>query len=129
VVPADRKVFISPLEGGLRVAGTVELAGLDAPPTEARARLLHRDLLAAFPGARTDAPQPFWMGHRPCLPDSMPVMGPVAAWGGLHACFGHGHLGLTASARAGEILARMIAGAPVEEDMTPFAIERFRGGV
>jgi D-amino-acid dehydrogenase len=52
----------------------------------------------------------------------------VAAWGGLHACFGHGHLGLTASARAGEILARMIAGAPVEEDMTPFAIERFRGG-
>lgn len=125
IVPADRKVFITPMETGLRVAGTVEIAGLTAPPNEARAKLLYNDLEAALPSASTANPEPFWMGHRPCLPDSMPVIGPSADWAGLHFAFGHGHLGLTASAVTGDIIGRLFAGEPATVDISAFSIERF----
>jgi len=125
VVPADRKVFLTPMEAGLRVAGTVEFGGVDRPPTPQRAAYLLDDLKAVFPQARTESAQPFWMGHRPCLPDSMPVLGPVRAWQGLWCAFGHGHIGLTASAPTGAILGAAIAGEKPNIDLTPFGVERF----
>jgi len=125
VVPADRKVFLTPMEGGLRVAGTVEFGGLDRAPTPKRAAYLLEDLKAVFPQARTDNAQPFWMGHRPCLPDSVPVIGPAKAWQGLWCAFGHGHLGLTGSAPTGAVLGAAIAGEKPNFDFSPFAAERF----
>jgi D-amino-acid dehydrogenase len=125
VVPADRKAFISPMEDGLRVAGTVEFGGLEAPPTPQRAELLLQDLKKAFPQARTEGAEGFWMGHRPCLPDSLPVLGPVKAWPGLWCAFGHGHLGLTGSAPTGAVIARAMLGPASNLDLAPFALERF----
>ncbi len=125
VVPADRKAFISPMEMGLRIAGTVEFGGLDRPPSPRRAELLLGDLLNVFPQARTDGAEGFWMGHRPCLPDSLPVVGPVKAWPGLWCAFGHGHLGLTGSAPTGALLARAMLGPAPNTDLSPFAVERF----
>jgi D-amino-acid dehydrogenase len=125
VVPADRKVFITPMEGALRVAGTVEFGGLDRAPNEARAQLLRADLAAVFPDARTDGVEGFWMGHRPCLPDSVPVIGPARRIAGLWFAFGHGHLGLTGSAPTARMLAPAILGRPINQDFAPFAAERF----
>lgn len=125
VVPADRKAFISPMEGGLRLAGTVEFGGLEAPPTPHRAALLLEDLRRVFPQARTEGAQGFWMGHRPCLPDSLPVIGPVARWPGLWCAFGHGHLGLTGSAPTGARLARAMLGPAPNLALAPYAVERF----
>jgi D-amino-acid dehydrogenase len=125
VVPADRKAFVSPMEGGLRIAGTVEFGGLDHPPTPQRAALLLEDLRNAFPQARTAGAEGFWMGHRPCLPDSLPVLGPVRRWPGLWCAFGHGHLGLTGSAPTGAALARAMLGPAPNLDLAPFAVERF----
>ncbi|MBB5689777.1 FAD-dependent oxidoreductase [Roseomonas alkaliterrae] len=124
VSPYDRKVFITPMEEGLRVAGTVEFGGLDAPPNEARALLLLKDLRQVFPHARTEG-FTTWMGHRPCLPDSLPVMGPVKAWKGLWCAFGHGHLGLTGAAPTGALVAAAMAGEKPNFDFAPFAAERF----
>jgi D-amino-acid dehydrogenase len=125
VVPADRKVFITPMEGALRVAGTVEFGGLDRAPNEARARLLYEDLAAVFPQARFAGTEGFWMGHRPCLPDSVPVIGPAQRLRGLWFAFGHGHLGLTGSAPTARMLAPAILGRPTNADFAPFAAERF----
>jgi len=125
ITPADRKVFITPMEGGLRVAGTVEIAGLDAAPNEARAKLLYDDLAAVFPQARTEGASGFWMGHRPCLPDSVPVIGPARRIRGLWFAFGHGHLGLTGSAPTARMLAPAILGRPANGDLAPYAAERF----
>jgi glycine/D-amino acid oxidase-like deaminating enzyme len=125
VIPADRKVFITPQETGLRVGGTVEIGGLAAPPNRAREELLVNDLRAVFPQARVDGPRTNWMGHRPCLPDSMPVLGESERHPGLWFAFGHGHLGLTGSAITGDILARGIFRVPLELDLRPFSIERF----
>jgi D-amino-acid dehydrogenase len=125
IIPADRKVFITPLEDRLRVAGTVELLGLEAPPTEQRARLLLNDLTAVYPQARLDQQDPFWMGHRPCLPDSLPVLGDTRRWGGLWLGFGHGHLGLTGAAVSGDLIAKCIQGQPPDIDLSAFSVDRF----
>ncbi|MGK7870061.1 NAD(P)/FAD-dependent oxidoreductase [Falsiroseomonas sp. E2-1-a20] len=127
VIPADRKVFITPMEGALRVAGTVEFGGLDRPRDAARAELLYGDLAAVFPDAKVTRATDFWMGHRPCLPDSVPVIGPARRVPGLWFAFGHGHLGLTGSAPTAELLAPAILGRPSNQDLAPFAAERFAG--
>ena len=109
VVLADRKVFVTPMEEGLRVGGTVEIAGLAAPPNPERAAVLMRIARATFPtldpvGAAT------WMGHRPCMPDSVPVIGAVADRPGLWLAVGHGHLGLTGAVNTAERIARAMLG-------------------
>ena len=124
VVAADRKVFLTPMESGLRVAGTVEFGGLDRAPNRKRAEFLVHDLSRVFPRAKIPANWSFWMGHRPCLPDSLPVMGP-SRHRGLWLNFGHGHLGLTMSATSGDILARAICGEPSNIDLAPFSFDRF----
>jgi D-amino-acid dehydrogenase len=112
------------MEDGLRVAGTVEFGGLTQPPTRKRAEFLLRDLSRVFPRAQVPPDWSFWMGHRPCFPDSLPVMGP-SRHRGLWLNFGHGHLGLTMSAISGDILARAICGAPTNIDLAPLSFERF----
>jgi D-amino-acid dehydrogenase len=124
VVAADRKVFLTPMEEGLRVAGTVEFGGLTRAPTRQRAEYLVRDLTRVFPRAQVPADWSFWMGHRPCLPDSLPVLGP-SRHRGLWLNFGHGHLGLTMSAVCGDILARAMRGEPANIDLKPFSYARF----
>lgn len=96
VVLTDRKVFVTPMREGLRVGGTVEIGGLDAPPDPRRADLLHRLALEAFPQL-AGVPHRSWMGHRPCMPDSVPVVGLAPGHLNLWIATGHGHLGLTDS--------------------------------
>jgi len=127
VIAADRKVFLTPMEDGLRVAGTVEFGGLARAPSRKRAEYLVHDLARVFPRAKIPADWSFWMGHRPCLPDSLPVLGP-SRHRGLWLNFGHGHLGLTMSAATGDILARAIRGEPSNIDLAPFSLARFATG-
>lgn len=124
VVAADRKVFLTPMEGGLRAAGTVEFGGLARAPKRKRAEYLMRDMVRVFPRAQIPTDWSFWMGHRPCFPDSLPVMGP-SRHRGLWFNFGHGHLGLTMSAVSGDILARAVRGEPSNIDLAPFSFARF----
>ncbi|GAB2901798.1 NAD(P)/FAD-dependent oxidoreductase [Paralcaligenes ginsengisoli] len=109
VVLADRKVFVAPMEAGLRVGGTVEIGGLRLAPNPRRAEVLLRIARETFQGLEH---QPFstWMGHRPCMADSVPVIGPVAGRTGLWLAVGHGHLGLTDSAHTAELIANSLLG-------------------
>ncbi|HYG42292.1 MAG TPA: FAD-dependent oxidoreductase, partial [Bordetella sp.] len=117
-------VFITPMESGLRMAGTVEFGGLQKPPNERRAMLLALHVQAGLPQLRIDAPG-IWLGHRPCLPDSLPVLGPVPGREGLWCAFGHGHVGLTASANTGRLIARAITGELPATALAPYSIARF----
>jgi D-amino-acid dehydrogenase len=111
VVLADRKVFVTPMEEGLRVGGTVEIAGLHAPPDERRAAILGRIARATFPGLEHAATST-WMGHRPCMPDSVPVVGPAPGQRGLWLATGHGHLGLTDSLNTAKQIAEALLDSP-----------------
>lgn len=109
VVLADRKVFVTPMEEGLRVGGTVEIGGLRAPPDERRAAVLGRIARENFRGL-ADLPTRTWMGHRPCMPDSVPVIGPAPGHRGLWMATGHGHLGLTDSLNTARRIADALLG-------------------
>ena len=125
VMSGEGKYFATPMEGGLRVAGTVELAGLEAPPNFTRADALARMARSLFPQLEFGKVER-WMGHRPSLPDSKPVLGRSASIPNAYFAFGHGHVGLTAAAPSGEIIADLVDGRQPYMDIRPFSAERFR---
>ncbi|TFV91844.1 FAD-binding oxidoreductase, partial [Oxalobacteraceae bacterium OM1] len=127
VVLADRKVFIVPMETGLRVSGTVEFGGLSMPPTPRRAHMLGVAAQEGLPGLQLDGQASTWMGHRPCLPDSLPVIGPVPRREGLWCAFGHGHLGVTGSINTGRILSAALRGEADTQHLAAFSVARFGG--
>ena len=110
VILADRKVFITPMEEGLRVGGTVEIAGLARAPDARRAAVLTRIVRETFHGLEGIAAKE-WMGHRPCMPDSVPVVGAAPGRRGLWLAVGHGHLGLTDSINTGRRIGDAMLGA------------------
>jgi D-amino-acid dehydrogenase len=121
VVPADSKIFVVPMREGVRCGGTVEFAGLRAAPAPRRYALLRSGLARVFPELPAHGEDAIreWMGHRPCLPDTMPVLGPLPGLPAVWTAFGHGHLGLTMSAVTGQWIADGLAGRP------PAALARF----
>lgn len=124
VVAAQEKIYLTPMKNGLRIAGTVEFNGLDAPPNRRRAgRLLDlgRRVIPQLDGGHYSE----WMGHRPCLPDSLPVIGPVPGAAAVIAAFGHGHNGMSSGAMTGRLVADLLAGRAPAIDITPFRVDRF----
>lgn len=119
-----RAFFMTPMEDGLRVAGTVEIAGLDAPPNEQRAKILVDHARRLFPDLQA-ADVRYWMGFRPSTPDSLPILGPVAGRPGLYLAFGHGHFGMSGGPPSGRLLARLITGQPPGIDPMPYSARRF----
>jgi D-amino-acid dehydrogenase len=125
---AEGKFVATPMDTGLRFAGTVELAGLAAPPDWRRARLLLEQgrkmlprLAAGYPEDRIS----MWMGHRPSLPDSLPVLGRSRASPDVVYAFGHGHVGMTSAPMTGKVVADLIAGRTPSIEVSPFAASRF----
>ncbi len=125
---ADGKFVATPMELGLRFAGTVELAGLAAPPDWRRARILLTQGRKMLPGLAASYPDErisMWMGHRPSLPDSLPALGRSRASPDVIYAFGHGHVGMTAAPMTGKIVADLVAGRPAPIDIAPFDPGRF----
>jgi D-amino-acid dehydrogenase len=120
----DVRFSITPMAGGIRLAGTIEFAGLDAAPNPRRHESLLGHARRVFPGLRTDG-QTRWMGHRPSPPDSMPVIGRAPHFANAYFGFGHGHLGLTSAAVTGRAIADLAAGRAPPFDVAPFRADRF----
>ena len=124
VMSGEGKFFATPMEHGLRVAGAVEFAGTTAPPNAARTvalRLQADRMLPELSGSATTE----WMGHRPCMPDSLPVIGPSPRFANSYFAFGHGHVGLCGGAPTGRLIAELIAGRKPNIDIAPFRADRF----
>ena len=119
-----RAFMVTPTSGGLRVGGTVEMAGLDAAPDYRRARVLVRRAQIALPNLRADDGIE-WMGHRPALPDTVPIIGPSAKHRGLYYATGHGHLGVTYAATTARLIGDLILGHKPPVDLRPYRVDRF----
>ena len=124
VLYAPEHFVVTPMEMGLRVAGTVEIAGLEAPPNYARARVLVRKARRIYP-ALDDTGGIEWMGHRPATPDSLPVIGRATRFANVSYAFGHGHLGLTFGPITGQLIAELAARRPASLDLHPYRVDRF----
>ncbi|NKB83374.1 NAD(P)/FAD-dependent oxidoreductase [Brucella grignonensis] len=116
---------ITPMATGLRVGGAVEFGGLQLPPNFARSSAMLKKASMFLPGLKTEGGRQ-WMGYRPSLPDSMPVIGRASSGGNIYYGFGHGHLGLTQSAATGRIICDLITGSAPAVDIEPFKPQRFR---
>ncbi|MDY4301426.1 FAD-dependent oxidoreductase [Pseudomonas salmasensis] len=123
VTSLERKFIMTPMTGGLRLAGTVEFAGLDRPANMQRAWQLHRLSKGLFRHELSDCEATPWMGFRPSLPDSLPIIDRVCE-GKVLLAFGHQHLGLTQAAVTAEWVGQLAAGERVPE-LQPYRLDRF----
>jgi D-amino-acid dehydrogenase len=124
IMSASRHVLLTPMAGGLRVSGTAEFAGIDAAPDYARARSLVKAARHFVPDLDGDGVTE-WMGQRPMMADSLPVLGPLPGRPHVVCAFGHGHYGLTQGPTTGKLVTRMVFGEDPGIDLAPFSIERF----
>lgn len=121
---AERSFVMTPMAMGLRIGGAVELANLEAPPNFDRAKALLRLGQKALPGLNVQGGRE-WMGCRPSMPDSLPVIGRSPHYRNILFAFGHGHLGLTQGATTGRLIGELARWQPTAVDVAPFQIERF----
>lgn len=119
-----RAFMVTPTAGGIRIGGTVEMAGLDAAPDYRRARVLVDRALVALPNLDVRETSE-WMGHRPALPDTVPIIGPSATTRGVYYATGHGHLGLTYAATTARLIGDLVTGQAPPLDLTPYRVDRF----
>ena len=126
---AAGKYIANRMEGGLRLAGTVELGGLHSPPNWSRARMLLDNAQRLLPGLRnghSEAQISQWMGFRPSMPDSLPVIGRSTKSPNVLYGFGHGHVGMAGAPMTARILAELISDEEPSIDISPFSAQRFK---
>jgi D-amino-acid dehydrogenase len=114
VSPAERGFVITPMEEGLRLAGTVELAAPHQPPSWQRADILVRHFKDVFPGVG-GAERSRWIGERPTLPDYRPAIGRAPRLANVYCGYGHQHVGLTLATATGRLIERQMAGEELPE--------------
>lgn len=115
----------TPLDTGDRVGGAVEFAGLKAAPNHHRTEAMVQRLKRFLPHLDTNLPAKRWMGFRPSIPDSLPVIGHAGRDNRIVYAFGHGHHGLTQAAVTARMVGELIDGHPSGVDLKPFAARRF----
>jgi D-amino-acid dehydrogenase len=123
---AKTPIAMTPMAMGLRLAGSDEFAGLDAPPNWKRADIHWTFAKRVFPALRPlDDTVTRWMGRRPGTPDGLPVIGPSKKLANVCYGFGHSHMGLTWGPTTGRLLAEEMGGQKSNIDLAPFRVDRF----
>ena len=125
VTHTDAKFACSPMNVGLRLAGTAEFSGIDTPPNWQRAELLKLQAQRMFPGVRLDQVTR-WTGYRPSMPDGLPALGVAPNYANAYFAFGNSHFGMSAGPVMGKVIAEIVAGRKPGIDITPFSATRFR---
>lgn len=136
VASAERKFIITPMDNMLRISGTVEYAGLDAKANNKRADMLLKNaefVITKLPDLASSRDENYvnkindgrWMGCRPSLPDSLPVICKAPQHHNIFFALGHQHLGLTQGAITGKLIGQLVSGHKTDIDVTPFCISRF----
>lgn len=116
--------IVSPLKAGLRIGGAVELASTGAKPNWRRVEALLAKARRFVPALK-DGGCSYWMGCRPSLPDSLPVISRSRASHRVIYAFGHGHHGLTQAAATADLVAALVAGRALAIDLEPYSVARF----
>ena len=125
VMITSGKFVATPMEGRLRLAGIVEFGGLNKPPSQAPFNLLLNNIKSAIPELKWKETTK-WMGHRPSIVDSIPVIGEIPTIKNVFFGFGHDHVGLTGGPKTGWLISQLISGHKTNIDMTPFSPMRFQ---
>lgn len=117
------KFVATPIGGRLRCAGVTEIGGLDAGPSKAPLDFLKREARRAFPGLGEPAVAE-WLGHRPVMADSLPMIGEIGKTG-VFTAFGHHHIGLTTGPKTGRLLSDVMLGHADPGTLRAFSPNRY----
>lgn len=123
IMSPQHKVIATPMQCGLRIAGMVEFGGF-LPPNFQRSQVLYKQLKELFPSLKHGHSSP-WMGHRPTLPDSLPVIDQSKTCSSVYYAFGHQHVGLTSAPMTAKLVTQLITGETLSADITPYRLDRF----
>jgi D-amino-acid dehydrogenase len=124
VIDSEIGYALAPMSQGIRLMTGTEFALRDSAPTPVQLDRVEPAAQGLFPLAERAKAEP-WLGSRPCMPDMLPVIGPVAGLKGLWVDFGHHHLGFTLGPVTGRLLAEMMIGETPFTDPKPYRIDRF----
>ena len=114
---------MTPMEDGIRAAGTVEIAGLKKPMNKKRLKMIENSTRRILP--QLGKIKSNWMGFRPTLPDSLPVIGESQKCKNVYYAFGHQHLGLSLGAITGKVIQSLIENKRSNINIDPFNPYRF----
>ena len=126
VMSMSRAFVMTPMRDGLRVAGTAEFARLDAEPDYNRAKILLEHARHYLPQLQCGEVKE-WMGQRPMMADSIPVISPSPSRSNVFYAIGHGHYGLTQGPTTGKIITALVSGQKPAVDIHDYRFQRFRG--
>ena len=115
--------YLIQIEDGIRAAGTVEIAGLKKPPNTNRLKMIEREARKILPQLKNV--KSTWMGNRPTLPDSLPIIGKSNKNENVLYAFGHQHIGWTLAAVTGKAINELIKGSQPNFNISYFSPERF----
>ncbi len=123
VIFLDRGFGMTPMNQGLRAVGTVELGGLNNPPSSKRIDYIIKCAKELLPQLGNHEDE--WLGFRPTLPDFLPILGPSSKNKNIIYAFGHQHLGWTLGAITGKIISGIVAGEKTNLNLAPYSSKRF----
>ena len=121
----EKSVFCTPMDGFVRFAGTLEFSGLNEEIRRPRLEQLTNAAKLYFDGMEDDTALSEWCGLRPCMPDGLPVIGPVPGLDGLFMATGHGMLGLTLGPVTGRLVAECVLDGRPSTELGALSVARF----
>jgi len=115
--------YLVQTEEGIRAAGTVEIAGLNKSPNQKRIKMIEFEARKLLP--QLGSVKSTWMGCRPTLPDSKPIIGRSNKNKNILYAFGHQHIGWTLAAVSGKAINELAKGYEPNFDISAFSPNRF----
>jgi D-amino-acid dehydrogenase len=122
----ESRVAATPLPVRLRLAGTLELAGLDLSVSQRRVDAVLTAGRRGLPSLATRPVKRIWRGLRPCTPDGLPIVGPPGSIPNLVFATGHAMMGITLAPVTGQIVREIVTGQPPSFDLAALSPDRFR---
>ncbi|MBC7947736.1 MAG: FAD-dependent oxidoreductase [Chitinophagaceae bacterium] len=124
----DDRTATTPINGWLRIGGTMELSGHSDNILPKRVMAIHKAFGKYYPTMNIPEPDPeqAWYGYRPVTPDGLPYIGRHSRYSNLSYAGGHAMLGVSAAAATGQLINEIIQHKPTTIDISAFNPERFR---
>jgi len=122
---SEAQVVINPLGEALRIAGTLELAGMDFSLNSRRVRAMQESSAEYLPGLANAKVIEIWRGLRPCTPDGLPIISRVKNFENLIIAAGHAMLGMSLGPITGKLVSQLVNEEKTELDVSPFGLKRY----
>jgi len=118
----EARVAVTPFDDTLRLAGTLELSGLNLDIQRNRLRAIETQAYRYLPRLGCLEVKEIWRGLRPCTPDGLPVLGRLRPWSNVLVAGGHATKGMSLGPVTGKYLSRLLAGESIgmlERSLSP----------